>query len=146
MADRHLMEISSNSYQYLIEHIVIDYFVDIDRLKEFQEIKFVNEIKIHAYLAYWILRHKPLQVTGYDGQDDLVFINEEFVTDFLLSFLFSQPENVPFIGEQEEKIDDFVKTLKYYLSYREYSAQSIEIMLLSFNAGRGYQYSVDYRQ
>lgn len=132
--------------QNMIEHIVIDYFVDIDRLKEFQEIQYVNETKIYAYLAYWLLRHKPLQVAGCDGQDDLVFVNEEFVADFLLSFLFSQPENVPFVTEQEGKIDEFVKTLGYYFSYREYSAQSIELMLLAFNAGRGYQYSVDYQQ
>lgn len=132
--------------QNMIEHVVIDYFVDIDRLKEFQEIEYVNEIKIYAYLSYWLLRHKPLQVVGCDGQDDLVFVNEECVADFLLSFLFSQPENIPFIEEQGEKIDEFVKTLVYYFSYREYSAQSIELMLLAFNAGRGYQYSVDYQQ
>ncbi len=132
--------------QNMIEHVVIDYFVDIDRLKEFQEIEYVNEIKIYAYLSYWMLRHKPLQVTGSDGQDDLVFVNEECVADFLLSFLLSQPENVPFLAEQMEKIDEFAKTLVYYFSYREYSAKSIELMMLAFGAGRGYQYSVDYQQ
>jgi hypothetical protein len=132
--------------QNIVEHIVIDYFVDIDRLKEFQEIEYTNEIKIYAYLAYWMLRHKPLQMVGDDGQDDLVFVNEEFVTDFLCSFLFSNPGNVPYIEEQKEKIDDFIKTLSYHLAYRNYSAQNIELMLLAFQAGRGYQYSVDYQK
>lgn len=87
--------------QNIVEHIVIDYFVDIDRLKEFQEIQFVNETKIYSYLSYWILRHKPLQIISADGQDDVVFINEECVADFLCSFLFTQPDNVPFIADQK---------------------------------------------
>lgn len=132
--------------QNIVEHIIIDYFVDIDRLKEFQEIENTNEIKIYAYLAYWILRHKPLQMVYNDEQDDLVFVNEEFVADFLCSFLFSDPENVPYTEEQKEKIDDFIKTLRYHFAYRGYSAQNIELMLLAFNAGRGYQYSVDYQK
>lgn len=131
--------------QNLVEHIIIDYYVDIDRLKEFQEIKYTNEIKIYSYLAYWMLRHKPLQLVCDDEQDDLVFVNEEFVADFLCSFLFSDPGNVPYADEQKKKIDDFIKTLKYHFAYRSYSAQNIELMLLAFNAGRGYQYSVDYQ-
>lgn len=148
-----LLHIRQNKYedriiicQSIIEHIVIDYFVDIDRLKDFQEIEFVNETKIYAYLSYWILRHKPLQITTCDDQDDQVFVNEECVADFLCSFLFTQPDNVPFISEQKPRIDEFVKTLRYYFAYRGYSAQNIELMLLAFNAGRGYQYSVDYQQ
>lgn len=132
--------------QNIIEHIVIDYFVDIDRLKEFQEIKKTNEIKIYAYLAYWILRHKPLLIVQEDEQDDLVFVNEEFVADFLCSFLFTDPGNVPYVDEQKVKIDEFVKTLKYHLAYRSCTAQNFELMLLAFDAGRGYQYSVDYQE
>lgn len=131
--------------QNIVEHIVIDYFVDIDRLKEFQEIEFVNEIKIYSYLSYWMLRRKPLQIIALDEQDDLVFVNEECVADFLCSFLFTQPDNVPFIAEQKPQIDEFTKTLRYHLVYRGYSAQNIELMLLAFKAGRGYQYSVDYQ-
>ncbi len=131
--------------QNIVEHIVVDYFVDIARLKEFQEIEFVNEIKIYSYLSYWMLRHKPLQITACDGQDDLVFVNEECVADFLCSFLFAQPDSVPFIAEQKPQIDEFTRTLRYHLVYRSYSAQNIELMLLAFNAGRGYQYSVDYQ-
>lgn len=131
--------------QNIVEHIVIDYFVDISRLKEFQEIELCNEVKIYSYLAYWILRHKPLQITTGDGQDDLVFVNEECVADFLCSFLFAKPDDVPFIEEQKPQIDEFTKTLRYHFSYRAYSAQNIELMLLAFNAGRGYQYSVDYQ-
>ena len=129
-----------------IEHIIIDYFVDIDRMKDFQEIKYTNQIKIYAYLSYWILRHKPLQIIQGVNDDELVFVNEAFTADFLSSFLFSEPANIPFISEQREKIDDFIKTLEYYFCYRDYTAKSIELVLLAFGAGRGYQYSVDYQR
>lgn len=129
-----------------VEHIIIDYFVDIDRLKEFQEIEKTNEIKIYSYLAYWMLRHKPLMIVKEDEQDDLVFVNENCVTDFLCSFLFSDPDNVPYVEEEKKKIDEFVKTLEYHLAYRNYTAQNFELVLLAFGAGRGYQYSVDYQK
>lgn len=50
--------ISSNA----LDHVVVDYFVDIDRLKDFQNIQLTYESKIYAYLAFWLLRHKPLQL------------------------------------------------------------------------------------
>lgn len=91
--------------------------------------------------------------------DDISFINdilgrlkesetelEEFVADFLCSFLFTNPGNVPYVDEQKVKIDEFVKTLKYHLAYRSCTAQNFELMLLAFGAGRGYQYSVDYQE
>lgn len=132
--------------QNLVEHIVIDYFVDIDRLKEFQGIELVSEVKIYAYLSYWIIRHKPLQIVASDGQDDLVFINEELASDFLTSFLLDKPACIPILEESQQDIDEFKKTLEYHLAYRNYTAQNIELMLLAFQAGRQYQYSVDYQR
>lgn len=130
----------------MIEQIVVDYFVDIDRLKVFSGITKTNEVKIYSYLSYWMLRHKPLQIVNGDGQDDLVFVNEECVTDFLVSFLFNNPDNVSLIEDKKPQVDEFYNTLRYHLIYRGYSAQNIELMLLAFIAGRGYQYSVDYQK
>ena len=132
--------------QNLVEHIVIDYFVDIDRLKKFQGMTLVSEVKIYAYLSYWMLRHKPLQIAVCDGQDDLAFVNEEMVADFLASFLFDHPGGIPLIEESRAVVDEFVKTLEYHLAYRNYTAQNTELMLLAFHAGRKYQYSVDYQK
>lgn len=130
----------------MIEHIVVDYFVDIDRLKELPKIEKTNEVKIYSYLSFWMLRHKPLQIKNKDGEDDLVFVNEDCTAAFLISFLFKDPENVSLIEDRKPQVDEFVKTLRYHLIYRNYSAQNIELMLLAFLAGRGYQYSVDYQK
>ena len=129
----------------ILNHVVIDYFVDIDRLKLFQNIEKTHESKIYAYSAYWLLRHKPMQVVVADQGEKYAFVNEEFVSDLIRSYLFSDPDNIPVLNNKKDVVDNFVGTLLYYFKYREYSAKNIEIMLLSFEAGRGYQYSVDHQ-
>ena len=125
----------------ILNHVVIDYFVDIDRLKLFQNIEKTHESKIYAYSAYWLLRHKPMQVVVADQGEKYAFVNEEFVSDLIRSYLFSDPDNIPVLNNKKDVVDNFVGTLLYYFKYREYSAKNIEIMLLAFEAGRGYQYS-----
>lgn len=129
----------------ILNHVVIDYFVDIDRLKLFQNIEKIHESKIYAYSAYWLLRHKPMQVVVADQGEKYAFVNEEFVSDLIRSYLFSDPDNIPVLNNKKDVVDNFVGTLLYYFKYREYSAKNIEIMLLAFEAGRGYQYSVDHQ-
>lgn len=129
----------------VLNHVIVDYFVDIDRLKSFQEIEKVHSTKIYAYMCYWLLRHKPMQLMNKEGSGKIAFINEEFASCLIRSYLFSEPENVPILDNQKDKVDGFVSTMMYYFQYREYSAKNIEIMLLAFEAGRGYQYSVDHQ-
>ena len=128
----------------ILDHVVVDYFVDIDRMKGFQEIELTNEIKIYSYLSFWILRHKPLQIICPEGEPDLAFVNEEVVSDFLRSKLFSEPDSVPILPEKKASIDDFTITMIYFFKYRDFSAKNIELMMLAFQAGRAYQRSVDY--
>ncbi|QWT52203.1 hypothetical protein [Eubacterium sp. MSJ-33] len=126
----------------VLNHVVIDYFVDIYRLKEFQDIEKVHESKIYAYLSYWIVRHKPIQIVN--GSAEVVFVNEEFVCELLRSYLFTDPTDVSILIEKRPDVDNFLETLLYYFKYRDYSPKNIEMIILAFTAGRGYQYSVDY--
>ena len=127
----------------ILRHVIVDYFVDIDRLIEFQEIESVHSSKIYAYLAYWILRHKPMQITVSEGAAGLCFVNEEFACCLIRSYLFSEPENVAILEDKRECVDNFADTMLYYFQYRDYSAKSIELMILAFQAGCAYQYSAD---
>ena len=129
----------------VLSHVIVDYFVDVDRLKEFQEIERMHPSKIYAYISFWLLRHKPMQIVVAEKVGELAFINEEFACYLVRSYLFSEPENIPILDNQCEKVDNFVDTLLYYFQYREFSAKNIEIMILAFQAGRGYQYSVDHQ-
>ena len=36
----------------ILNHVIVDYFVDIDRLKDFQRIEKVHDSKIYAYLCF----------------------------------------------------------------------------------------------
>lgn len=130
----------------ILEYVLVDYFVDIDRLKEFAEISKVNDTKIYAYTSYWVLKHKPLQIVSMQDAKDYVFANEEFIVYLLRGYLFSDPDGVPILSNKQEDVDFFVKTLLYYFKYRDSSAKSIEMILLAFRAGRGYQYSADYQK
>ncbi len=46
----------------ILHQVVMDYFADVYRLKEFHKIENTNMAKILAYEAYWILRRKPIQM------------------------------------------------------------------------------------
>ena len=129
----------------ILNHVVIDYFVDIKRLKDFHDqIEYTNKAKIYAYTSFWILRHKPLQLLSDDLETE-VFINEHFVSELLRCFLFDDPDGVVILKKKEEDITEFLNTLLYYFKYRDFSAQGIEMIILAFNAGKGYQYSYDHR-
>lgn len=131
--------------QDILKHVIVDYFVDIDRLKEFQEIELVHTSKIYAYLCFWILRHKPIQLINKEGLGDLAFINEKFVCTFLRSYLFSEFEGTVLFDTKRNEVDNFVDTLLYYFQYRDYSAKTIELIILSFQAGCAYQYCSEHQ-
>lgn len=131
--------------QPVVDNLVIDYFVDIYRIKEFQDIKYINDAKIYAYTAYWLLRRKPLQlVTDNANENDFAFINEQMVASYLFGFLFSNPDNASIVKAKEPEFQEFEKNLLYSLMYRDFSPKSLEMMIYAFTAGRAYQYSVDF--
>ncbi len=78
----------------LLNQAVIDYFADIDRLKNFHKIDKINYLKVHAYSAYWLLRRKPIQIIQEDEDTELAFMNENFVASYLFQFLRGQDYGV----------------------------------------------------
>lgn len=130
----------------ILDHVIVDYFVDIDRLKEFSNIEQIHHSKIYAYLAFWILRHKPIQVIVECDATEVSYVNEEFVCYMLRSYFFADGGVHSIIDEKKEDVDNFIDNLLYYFQYRDYSAKGIEIMLLAFKAGCGYQYSIDHQR
>ena len=130
----------------VLDHVIVDYFVDIYRLKDFQGMELVNDTKILAYTSFWLLRHKPLQIVDAEKADDLVYVNEDAVGEILRTQLFKDPEDTVLLPEQAGRIDDFVNTMKYFFQYRLYTAQNIELMIMAFGAGRDYQYCTDFQE
>jgi hypothetical protein len=149
LMDAYIKQEGIGEFVYISEtiffHVILDYFADIDRLKEFHNIDRTNVIKIYSYLVYWILRRKPIQIIQ-NASEEYAFVNEQFCTELLRGFLFDNPANIPIRQESQESINDFINTMSYFFKYRDYSAKSIELTLIAFNAGRGYQFSVDYQR
>ena len=119
-----------------LTHAVMDYFSDIQRLKEYQKIEHANQAKIKAYETFWLLKRHPLSVIKDTGDDKYTFINEKFLLMRISSFLMDDKINKPIIDEQRKVFDNYLGVLLYNLKYRDCSAQAIELMILSFEAGR----------
>lgn len=119
-----------------LTHAVMDYFSDIQRLKEYQNIKHVNGIKIKAYETFWLLKRKPIQLRDQISDDRLLYVNEKFLLTRLASFMLDMDIYMPLVGEKSVAYKNFLDTLYYYLKFRKCDPQAIELMLLAFEAGR----------
>ncbi|TGY88011.1 hypothetical protein E5329_26230 [Petralouisia muris] len=117
-------------------YMLLDYFEDIRRLKEFHKIEHINSIKIVAYTSYWFLRRKPIQIL--EQEKELLYINERFVLAYIMDFM-SGDDEVPILLRENDGLKSFSESLFYFLKYRFREASSLEIMLTAFFAGQIYQ-------
>jgi len=119
-----------------LAYMLIDYFEDISRLKNFHGIEHANGIKIVSYISYWFLRRKPIQILKNDK--DLVYVNERFIVAYILDFL-SGCNDISILGSNKKGLQSFTDLLFYFLKYRVTGANSLELMITSFFAGQIYQ-------
>ena len=117
----------------ILNIVILDYFADVERLKNFEEIEHTNKNKITAFMAYWWLRRKPMQLLVDNINDeDLVYINEKFIAT-LMSKDFMYPKSSAMM--QNEQCDKCLKHIYYHLKYRVYTAQTLELMLMAADTG-----------
>ncbi len=135
-----LNEYDLNSVAYIHEillyHAVMDYFSDVQRLKDFQEIEHINGIKIKAYETSWLLKRKPIQLLKQEENDINVFINEKFLLVRLASYLLEDDIYLPITDNEGKAFQNFLDTILYYLKFRQCDPQALEIMILGFMAGK----------
>ena len=117
-------------------YLLIDYFEDIKRLKDFHIVEHINSIKIVSYMSYWLLRRKPIQISACE--QELIYINERFVLAYILDFL-STDNKKHILVRENIGLNSFSETLFYFLKYRVTDATSIEMFIFSFFAGQIYQ-------
>lgn len=122
--------------EVLLMHAVLDYFSDVSRLKKFHHINHINEIKVIAYESFWLLRRKPLQVIkAQESSDSLAFVNEKFVFSRIAAFLVEDRMGQVLREADKKAFLNYLDTLYYYLKYRQYDAQMLELMILGYKAG-----------
>jgi hypothetical protein len=122
--------------------VVLEYFSDIMRLKDFHDIDRVNDIKILAYETSWLLRRKPLQIKRDKDTNDqeYAFCNEQFAFSQLTLWLKKNDIEKGTLILSQDDLNFFTQTLFYHLKYRDHDPQTLELMLISFMAGRKYQH------
>lgn len=116
-------------------HAILDYFSDIYRLKAYQGIEHVNEIKIKAYESFWLLQRKALQIIKEMEDDHMLYINEKFVLSRLVPFMLQDKVKEPLSGDDSIAFKNFLDTLYYFMKFRRCDPQAFELMLLAFRAG-----------
>lgn len=117
----------------MLHAVILDYFTDIHRLKIFANISHSNKNKITAYMSYWWMRRKPLQViVDTMDNEDLVYINEKFVAVLLSKdFMYENREKLL----SNEQCNTCLQHIYYHLKYRAYTAQTLELMLMAADTG-----------
>ncbi|MFI3213497.1 MAG: hypothetical protein R3Y24_09145 [Eubacteriales bacterium] len=117
----------------ILKIVLIDYFTDIERLKDFEGIERTNKNKITAYMAYWWVRRKPLQlVNSNNNKEMLVYINEKFIATFIAKDFMSQKTSELVKNDECKKC---MEHIYYHLKYRIYTAQTLEMFLLGIDTG-----------
>ena len=133
----------------LVQEIVIDYFADIKRLKDFHGIERANPIKIAAYTAFWICRRKPLYLKESVDDSiikihpDLIDINEWFALCVLISIAFNTKE-ILFLNYDELVLWRSLRaSIHYFLVYRIFTPQTLELALQACNITCMYPQRID---
>lgn len=121
----------------LLGEAILNYFEDIDRLKDFSEIDRANVNKIYSYEVFWILREKPIQIICDDMDVKFVHINEKICVALLFSNMLAEKNK----GYDDYNADalSFMELLLYNFKYRVFSQKSLELMVSGFFCGCGFK-------
>jgi len=119
---------------------VLDYFTDIARLKEMHNITKTNMVKIYAYEMYWLLRRRPIHLVK-DTKDSFD-LNEKVIISIFIPKILEEVgipySKDPHNKEIEKHLKVFTNLLFYNFKYRQYSPQSLELMIEAFICGCAY--------
>jgi len=108
--------------------MILCYFADIARVRDFHSIELINESKRYAFGAFWFLKLHPVQITVRDMAGDntkCAYINERIVLHVIASEFMTSSGN----KEKEDQKKLFLRHLFHHLKYRTYTARTLELTL-----------------
>lgn len=119
----------------LLGKAIIDYFADIDRLKDFEEIDKANVNKIYGYMTFWLARRSPIQIIKNVQYKDSS-VNEMVLAFILIAKMIAEKE-IDYVSNSKSinVIKELHDLILYNLKYRLYTQQSMELMVTSFFSG-----------
>jgi len=84
-----------------------------------------------------LLRRKPIIVKD-SSLEELVYINEKFIHSIITSYILDDNFNIDIKDSSIKPFISYCDTLLYYLKYRSCTPQVLEMIILSFQAGKLY--------
>ena len=120
--------------QDLLHEVVLNYFVDIKRVKDFHGLEKANAIKVSAYLTYWFLRGKPIQIKEdiQEKSDILLWINELVAFPVLIGMCFNRNDRQLEKSEEMRPYTELMDLATYNFIYRPISPQANELLLTAY--------------
>ena len=88
------------------------------------------------YALYIGIFISPIQILVEDETSDaMAFLNEKFVFSRIAKYLMGDGKRVILSPETKKGFLNYLDSLFYYLKYRNYDAEMLEMMLMGFKAG-----------
>ena len=106
----------------VLHDVVVSYFHDVRRHKDFHGFKLVDKIKQAVFTMKWIAKLRPVQFECPDerGTANMMYINEILAVRCGLSFMKLQPSDMP---------DDVYSHMLYTLHYRHMDERMLFVWL-----------------
>lgn len=119
----------------IMMQVLLDYYADIRRLKDFHDIEKVRTEKVIAYTVSWIIKRKPLQFIRYSEEEKDIFVNERFAVYLTINECMLKGNKKYVSPENSKKMKEYISLLLYYFKYRECNPQVVELAIESFKMG-----------
>lgn len=111
--------------------VLEQYFKDMDKLDQYQDISNPNVFKKMGHLSFWIRKLKPLSIVGkVDPNFSSRNINEAFAIQLAFLYCDHAPEN-PKVSKTPSISKEFSQDLFYYLRFKSVSPHSVTMLLNS---------------
>ena len=127
---------SETSYcnERILMQVILDYFMDVMRLKEFHSIERIRTEKLFAYTIS-LDRSRNQFSFGIIRRRERYFINERFAAYLLVNeCLMCGTKH--FVQEAyAEKLVEYTEMLLYYFKYRQCDPKTLELLIESFKMG-----------
>jgi hypothetical protein len=144
----------------LIDDVVLNTIVDLERIKKYHPVDKPTSYKYAAYIGFWWERIRPFSCKVDDYQDLRLLseqlsapnveprdafpivldvsksINEIFICNYILKKIKISSNQTTTCVDNQGKMtsyNDIVDSLEYFLRYRHYNAQSLELFLKGLN-------------
>ena len=114
----------------ILMQVILDYFMDVMRLKEFHSIERIRTEKLFAYTISWIVLRKPIQFRDYSEEERDIFINDRFAAYLLII------GTKHFVQEAyAEKLVEYTEMLLYNFKNSQCDPKTLELLIESFKMG-----------